>query len=109
MVKKSTYSIEKKRIQLHLAHPLLPFKMSLKFKLPRITKPGDYQFSFDAGFLKGLKGLIQVRELNGRCLFKTTASWQGPPTGFSPTFFEFFSSAAAKYVMEILFRVSSTY
>lgn len=109
MIEKSKYDEKKGRIYLLLSHTLLPFRMSLSFNIPRITDVGIYPFSFDKGFLKGLTGNIYVNKHNNRCLFTTTASWRGKHTGFSPTFFEFFSSAAAKHSMEVLFRISSNY
>ena len=109
MVEKSSYDNKSQYVNLLLSHSLLPFRMTLKFKLPRIKSEGKYPFYFDNGFLKGLQGIINVSSYKKRCLFRTEANWKGKHSGFSPTFFEFFSSAAAKHSMEVLFRISSTY
>ena len=82
--------------------------MRLTFKLPRITKVGSYEFVFDQGFLKDLKGTIYVVNYKNRCLFFTKAQWTGPSTGFPDIIFEFFSQTLAKISMEKLFRISST-
>lgn len=109
LVKKSTYDEKSKIIYLLLDHTLMPFKMSLSFKLERITKEGMYQFQFDNGFLKDLKGLISVSSIDKRCLFHTTSKWDGPHSGINSTVFSFFVKQLAKITMEILFKVSQTY
>ena len=107
-VKRSQYDEEKQEINFVLSHLLLPYDMSLIFKLPRITKEGVYPFSFDQGFLKDLKGNIHVQKINNRCLFYSEASWSGPHTKIPNTIFEFFSQTLAKMSMERLFRISNT-
>lgn len=107
-VTKSEYDEKKERIRLYLSHSLLPFNMILDFKIKRIKGTGVYPFQFDAGFLKGLKGMIHVSDYKGRCLFATTAKWQGPDSGIPDSVFSFFSQALGKLAMERLFRVSET-
>jgi len=107
-VKESQYNDAKKRIRLHLGHVLMPFDMILDFELPRISRPGTYPFSFDAGFLKGLKGEITISRHNNRCLFATTAHWSGPKSKIPDQMFSFFSQALGKKAMETLFRISLT-
>lgn len=107
-VKKSSYDEAHKRIRLHLGHVLMPFDMILDFELPRISSPGTYPFSFDAGFLKGLKGEITISRHNNRCLFATTAHWSGPKSKIPDQMFSFFSQALGKKAMETLFRISLT-
>ena len=107
-VKKSQYNEQKQEINFLLSHLFLPYDMRLIFKLPRITKEGAYQFSFDKGFLKDLKGTIYVQSIDKRCLFYTKANWSGPHTKIPGPVFEFFSQTLAKMSMERLFRLSNT-
>jgi hypothetical protein len=107
-IKKSTYDNKKERIRLNLSHTLMPFNMVLDFKIERITSPGTYKFSFDSGFLKGLKGQINISKYKQRCFFATTASWQGPYSGIPNSVFSFFSQALGEIAMERLFRISET-
>lgn len=107
-ITKSSYDKSSERIRLNLSHTFMPFDMVLDFKLERITKPGTYAFSFDAGFLKGLKGLISISSYKNRCFFATTADWQGPDSNIPNSVFSFFSQALGKLAMERLFRISET-
>ncbi len=106
-IKESDYDEKTGELNFLLSHSLLPYNMRLIFKLPRITGPGTYPYSFEIGILKGLKGSIQVLDFKNRCLFYTDAHWSGPHTGFPNIIFEFFSQVLAKKSMEILFRVST--
>jgi hypothetical protein len=106
-VKESKYNEQKKEIHFLLSHALMPYDMELIFSLPRITAPGTYPFAFELGLLKNLHGKIHVIEHNNRCLFYSTADWQGPTTGFHPLVFELFAKTLADLSMEILFRISS--
>lgn len=108
-IKKSLYSEEKKRVRFHLQSSLLPFDMILDFIIPRIKSPGSYPFMFDKGFLKDLKGTINIYDYKGECLFYTKADWKGPDTGINDTIFEIFSSTLSKISMENLIRISRTY
>jgi hypothetical protein len=107
-VKKSSYNEQKKEIDFHLSHLLLPYDMRLVFTLPRINQPGSYPFIFDVGILKNLHGTINVINQNDHCLFYSTADWSGPHTGFSSTVFELFSQVLSKLSMQCLFRISSS-
>jgi hypothetical protein len=107
-VKESKYNEQTKEINLLISHMLLPYDMRIIFNLPRITAPGTYPFTFDIGILKNLHGNINVINHNSRCLFYSTAEWQGAHTGFNPLVFELFSQALSKLSMEILFRISSS-
>lgn len=107
-VKYSHYDSQSQRIKLSLNASILPINMFLDFKIPRITKIGNYKFYFDKGFLKGLTGLIKIRQVDKRCFFYTTAYWLGPHSKFPNFIFEFFSSTLAKLAMENLFRISKT-
>ncbi len=103
-------SYEKETVNFLLDHTLLPFSMRLKFKIPRIRKPGAYPFTFDAGFLKGLKGKIHLKKMKDkRCLFTLTANWKGPHTGIPNLIFEVFSSTLTEMGMKHLFRISRSY
>ncbi|OUR96994.1 hypothetical protein A9Q84_11705 [Halobacteriovorax marinus] len=108
-IKNSSYDEKSQRVNFLLSSLLLPYDMSLNFKIPRIKSPGIYPFKFDQGFLSGLHGNIVTINYKNRCLFYTTASWEGPHSDIPNTVFEFFSKALAQLAMENLFRISSTY
>lgn len=108
-VKKSNYNEKKERVDFYLSSSILPYSMRLNFKIPRITKPGAYSFTFDRGFLKGLIGEIHVIPHKKRCLFFAHAHWQGDHSGINDTLFEFFTNVLTKVAMENLFRISSIY
>lgn len=105
-IKKATYNDSNERVRFEMSSNLLPFDMVLAFKLPRIKSAGSYPFSFDNGFLKDLKGVIQVEERLNRCLFYTTAEWKGPHTGIPDSVLSFFSQALSKISMENMFRIA---
>lgn len=106
-VKLSRYNEKTGRIYLYLQASILPFNMALDFKIPRITRPGNYPFEFDKGFLYGLKGEIKVIDgPNKRCLFFSDARWQGPDSGIPDLIFELFTNTLAEKSMELLFRIS---
>lgn len=107
-VKTSEYDLFTGEIDFLVSHTLLPYDMRLVFKLPRITQPGVYPFSFERGILLNLKGNIHVINYKNRCLFFTKADWSGPHTGFPNLIFEFFSQTLSKITMEKLFRISNT-
>jgi hypothetical protein len=108
-IKSSKYDEKNGRVSFKLSSIIFPFDMSLDFKLQRITKPGIYKFSFDKGFLKDLQGSIHVTAHGNRCLFYSTAVWEGKHTGIPNLIFEIFSATAAEISMSKLFRISTTY
>jgi len=107
-VKKSEYNETKQMIFFEFSSILLPFDMLLSFKLPRISTPGDYNFSFDKGFLRGLIGSVSVQEKGEQCLFIGKAAWSGPDTQIPDAVFELFSKNLGKAAMERIFRFSSS-
>jgi hypothetical protein len=108
-IKESTYDDIRERIRFKLSSSLLPFDMLLDFKLPRITSPGSYPFSFDNGFLAGLKGDIHVSEEKRGCFFYVSANWNGPHSSIPNTIFEFFTQTLTKIAMTNLFRLANSY
>lgn len=108
LVKKSVYNDATQHLYLKVDHKLLPFPMVLYFKLPRIKKPGLYQFSFDRGFLKGLVGRIQIKEQGHRCLMMARADWKGPVTKIPDSIFQMFTTTLSRLTAETLFRISRT-
>jgi len=103
----STYDDERKIINLSLESILLPFKMVLNFYFPRLKGPGVYNFRFERGFLKDLRGQFHISDYKKRCSFFMKASWIGPDSKIPDVVFEFFTSTLAKLGMEKLFKVSS--
>lgn len=108
LVKKSVYNDATQHLYLKVDHELLPFPMVLYFKLPRIDKPGHYQFSFDRGFLKGLIGKIHIRKEGNRCLMMARADWKGPVTKIPDSVFQMFTTTLSRLTAETLFRISRT-
>jgi len=112
MVKKSEYDEKKSILTFLLDHTFLPNTFTLRFKLPRISKPGSYDFSFNEGIFSGLKGKIHVydyvekiKDSQDHCIFETMAIWQGPSTKYPDSLVEFFSNALSELSMEKLFRI----
>ncbi len=105
----SAYDDKKGVIYLGLSAPILPIKFDLFLNIPRIKKEGSYGFSFNQGFLRGLKGKINLSNFKGRCFIETTADWQGPHTGYSSFIFKTFVDAILDLTLRRLFRISTTY
>lgn len=105
----SSYDEKKEIIFLALSAPILPIKFDLFLNIPRIKKEGSYDFSFNHGFLKGLKGKINVSNFKGRCFIETTASWYGPHTGYSSFIFKTFLDTILDLTVKRLFKISTTY
>ena len=103
-VTSSTYDETTKRVDFILDSSVLPMKMNLNFKIPRIKKPGVYLFHFDKGFLSGLQGKIHVVAVKKKCLIQTTADWKGKDSGIPNLAFEFFTEVLTKTGMGIVFR-----
>ncbi len=106
-VKVSNYDDSKQEIDFLLDHTLLPYRIQLIFKLPRVKTIGNYPFKFEIGILKDLKGMIYISRHKERCLFYTTADWIGPHTKIPNFILEIFSQTLSKISMEMLFRISS--
>ncbi len=104
-IKKSSYNDG--RVDFYLASSILPVKMRLSFKLPRMTSVGKYPLVFDNGFLMGLTGFINVTEQNNRCLFYSTVYWEGGATGFSNMTLELFSSMLSHMALNTLLKMSN--
>ena len=108
-IKRSKYDEKTQRVDFLLSSSLLPYNMTLNFKIPRIKSIGSYPFIFDKGFLRNLKGTIRAINYKKRCLFYTTANWEGDHSGIPNSIFAFFSKAMSQLAMENLFRISTTY
>lgn len=108
LVKKSVYNDQTQHLYLKVNHDLLPFPMVLYFKVPRINRPGHYQFSFDRGFMKGLIGKIHIRQEGKRCLMMTRADWEGPVSKIPDSVFQVFTTTLSRLTAETLFRISRT-
>jgi len=105
-IHESDYDEKNQLIKLLLGHAILPFKMVLHFKLPRMKSAGLYKFSFKEGFLMGLEGEIHASKTRNQCLIYTKAKWRGPHTGISPSIFSFFSRTLSRMAMDGLFRAT---
>ena len=103
----SRYDEAKREIFLRFAHTLLPYPLTLRFIIPRITAPGNYPFTFTTGMLVGLQGKIQVSPHGHQCLMEISADWGGKPTGINDLVFEIFSVTLGKLGVKKIFRISS--
>jgi hypothetical protein len=103
-LKASEYREKQGRVHFVLDSKLLPTAMVLNFKIPRITRPGTFPFSFDQGFLKGLKGEIEVVKMGRLCVFHTTAKWRGKHSGIPSLAFELFTETLSSKAMSLIFR-----
>jgi hypothetical protein len=108
-VDSSAYDEKKEVIFLGLSAPVLPIKFDLFLNIPRIKKEGSYGFSFNQGFLKGLKGKIDLANFKGRCFVSASADWKGPYTGYSSFIFKTFVDTILDLTLKKLFRISTTY
>lgn len=107
-IKKSTYSDKTKIINLEIDHLLMPFPMYLLFKIDRVDQIGNYNFTFEQGFLKGLKGIIQIGEHKSKCLFYFDTKWRGNKSKIPDSVFSFFLDVLGQRLLDNLFRVSRT-
>lgn len=105
-VKQSSYDEKKQQVNFVMDHALLPFPMSLTFKIPRIKGPGHYPFTFEHGFLKDLKGTVGVKDVGKFCLLTLKTDWRGPETKIPNIAFEAFIQTVGKIGLEHLIRVS---
>ncbi|MDA9793260.1 hypothetical protein N9B72_01620 [Bacteriovoracaceae bacterium] len=105
-ISKSMYSEKTNTIYFYMESALLPFPMSLKFKIPRISKVGKYPFELTHGIFKNLKGVIEVYNHGRKCLFYTHAHWSGIHTGIPNLIIEMFSETLTRKSFEKLFRIS---
>lgn len=105
-IKKSEYNDQTEKVSFLLDHTLMPFPMTLSFKIPRIKKAGHFPFTFEDGFLKDLKGTIIVHEVGKYCLLGLKTDWKGPETRIPNLIFETFVQTVGKMGLEHLIRVS---
>src|SRR5690606_26116288 len=103
-IKTSTYSEKDQKFTFTVDHVLLPFPMIVSFKIPRITKAGDYKFVFESGFLKDLVGTIIIRDVGKYCLMGLKSDWSGPKTKIPDLVFATFIQTAGKLGLERLMR-----
>lgn len=107
-IKDSKFNESSEMLYFRFDHTLLPFPISLNFKIQRIRGPGIYHYSFDNGFLKGLKGKIKVDHFSNKrnCLFQINARWKGNHTGINSLIFEMFTTTLGKLGIRKVFRIS---
>ncbi len=105
-IKTSQYDEQSQRFAFVIDHALMPFPMSVRFKIPRIKGPGRYPFTFEDGFLKDLRGTVVVSELGKFCLMGLKTDWRGPDTKIPDVIFSTFIQTVGKMGLEHLIRVS---
>lgn len=106
-LKESNYSDKDQKIFFLIDHTVLPYPMVLRFKIPRITSPGDYSFTFEDGIFKGLIGKISIRSIGNRCLYFMKVDWKGPSTKIPNIVVSAFAQTLSKLGLEHLIRVST--
>jgi hypothetical protein len=105
-IKTSQYDEKTQKFSFVIDHTLLPFAMSVRFKIPRITREGFYPFIFEDGFLKDLKGTVIVQHVGNFCLLGLKADWRGPESKIPNLVFGTFVQTVGKLGLEHLIRVS---
>lgn len=105
-IKRSQYDEKNQKFSFVIDHTLLPFPMVVGFKIPRITGPGVYPFTFENGFLRGLVGKVVVKEVGKYCLLGLKTDWRGPDSGIPDMVFGTFIQTVGKLGLEHLIRVS---
>ncbi len=105
-IKTSQYVEQTQRFAFVIDHTLMPFPMSVRFKIPRIKGPGKYPFTFEDGFLKDLRGTVVVQELGKFCVMGLKTDWRGPDTKIPDIVFSTFIQTVGKMGLEHLIRVS---
>ncbi len=105
-IKTSQYDEKTQRFAFVIDHTLMPYPMSVRFKIPRIKGPGRYPFIFEDGFLKDLRGTVVVHELGKFCLMGLKTDWRGPNTKIPDVIFSTFIQTVGKLGLEHLIRVS---
>jgi hypothetical protein len=91
-IKQVTYDEPKQNLKFILDSMLLPNKMSLELKLPRIDQPGSFPFKLERGIFPNLSGKINVYSIgSSHCLFYTSANWIGKDTGYPASVISLFS------------------
>ena len=105
-IKSSQYNEGAQKFSFTVDHALMPFPMVVGFKIPRITKAGHYPFTFEDGFLKGLKGTVIVHDLGKFCLMGLKTDWRGPDSKIPDLVFSTFVQTVGKMGLEHLIRVS---
>lgn len=103
-IEKSFYKEKSQKAFFLISHSLLPYKMSLSLRIPRIKKPGHYPFEFISGIFPYLKGKIFVARLNNKCFFFIDAHWEGSKTGINSTLLEVFLQTISEIGMNRLMR-----
>jgi hypothetical protein len=106
-IDKSTYLEKTKEVYFYIKSALLPYNMSLKFKLPRVEKAGLYPFTFDTGIFSGLSGHILALEFGEKCLIYTQAKWHGKHTRIPSFAIEIFSETLSRLSMNKVFRATT--
>ena len=105
-ITKSTYDESKQEIYLLFEHSVLPSRMYIKFKIPRVKKEGKYPFIFEEGMFLGLKGNIHVKKYGRKCIMYMDAHWIGKKTKFPNVVMEAFSQTLTRLTLDKLIRIS---
>lgn len=103
-VKSSQYNDQTKLWKLKLDHVLMPFPMYLDFKMERVKDEGTYLFTFEKGFLSGLKGEVVTQEVAGKCQLTLESRWSGPKTKIPDIIFSTFVQTLAELGLKNLIR-----
>lgn len=106
-LKQSRYDDSNQQVYFLIDHAVLPFPMQLKFKIGRITSPGDYSFFFPDGIFQGLVGKIHIAPIGNRCLYFMRVDWKGKDTSIPDLVVGAFAQTLSKLGLEHLIRVST--
>lgn len=105
IIKKSRYDGEK--AWFYLDGTLLPFAMTIEFKIPPIKKVGDHLITLQKGIFPGLKAKLRIRDFKssaGKCLFSLDAKWKGKETKIPDLVMKAFTQTLTKITLDALIR-----
>jgi hypothetical protein len=108
-IKESSYNNANNLLILKIDHTILPNKIFFQLTIPIFKDEGEVPVYIKKGFLKGLKGIIALRNIKKRCLFYIKVHWKGPKTVYPDFILEMMTSTLTRFAMERLFRLSTTY
>jgi len=103
-VNKSEY--KNNHIYLKIKFFLIPREFPINVKINRLSTPKEYPFVFNTGFLDGLQGILNIKEVNNRCLIHFSMDWEGKYTGMSNYILETFLYTIAKYGMRKMLLIT---
>jgi hypothetical protein len=105
-IKNISYNHSIKQLSLSIDHLLLPFPMVVNILIDYPSTIKNYPFVFPDGFLKNLKGQINIIDDNGRCIYFVEAHWIGDKTKINSALLALIAETLSEVGAKSLFRIS---